>query len=124
VNNERLRAWRRLTVLLGVIQLTWVLAASAAVIPSKESDPPGASSRQADLARVGAVVEREEVAKALAARGLAPDEVELRLARLSDQDLRSLATNIDQIQAAGDVPRYIWLLLAVLIAVIILTTVF
>ena len=118
--HDRLRA-RRFMVLLGVLLLAWPLAASAALIPSKEADTPVAHSRQADLEQVGAVLARDEVAKALASRGLAPREVEQRLAQLSAEDLRSLAANVDQIQAAGDVPQYIWILLAVLIVVIILT---
>jgi len=120
VIHDRLRT-RRLMVLLGVLLLAWPLAASAALIPSKEADAPVAHSRQADLEQVGAVLARGEVAKALSSRGLAPREVEQRLAQLSDEDLRSLAANVDQIQAAGDVPQYIWILLAVLIVVIILT---
>jgi len=117
VINDRLR-----TVLLGVLLLAWPLAASAAVIPSKEADVPVARSRQADLEQVGAVLARDEVARALSSRGLAPREVEQRMAQLSDEDLRSLAANVDQIRAAGgDVPQYIWILLAVLIVVIILT---
>jgi len=106
---------------LGAVLLGWPLAASASVIPSKEADAPVAHSRQADLEQVGALVARDEVAKALTARGLAPREVEQRLAKLSDEDLRSLAANVDQIQAAGYVPEYIWILLAVLIVVVILT---
>jgi len=120
VTNNRLRARRSMAV-LGAVLLGWPLAASAAVIPSKEADPPVAHSRQADLEQVGALVARDEVAKALSSRGLAPREVEQRLARLSDEDLRSLAANVDQIQAAGYVPEYIWILLAALIVVIILT---
>jgi len=120
VTNNRLRARRSMAV-LGAVLLGWPLAASAAVIPSKEADAPVAHSRQADLEQVGALVARDEVAKALSARGLAPREVEQRLARLSDEDLRSLAANVDQIQAAGYVPEYIWILLAALIVVIILT---
>lgn len=118
--HERLRT-RRLMVLLGVLLLAWPLAASAALIPSKEADAPVAHSRQADLEQVGALLARDEVARALSSRGLAPREVEHRLAQLSDEDLRSLAANVDQIQAAGDAPQYIWILLAVLIVVIILT---
>ena len=118
--NDRLRA-RRFMALLGVLLLAWPLAASAAVIPSKEADAPVARSRQADLEQVGAVLARDEVARALSSRGLPPREVEQRLAQLSDDDLRSLAANVDQIQAAGYVPNYIWILLAVLIVVIILT---
>jgi len=120
VTNNRLRARRSMAV-LGAVLLGWPLAASAAVIPSKEADAPVAHSRQADLEQVGALVARDEVAKALSSRGLAPREVEQRLARLSDEDLRSLAANVDQIQAAGYVPEYIWILLAALIVVIILT---
>ena len=120
VTNHRLRARRSMAV-LGAVLLGWPLAASAAVIPSKEADAPVAHSRQADLEQVGALVARDEVAKALSSRGLAPREVEQRLARLSDEDLRSLAANVDQIQAAGYVPEYIWILLAALIVVIILT---
>jgi len=123
VINDWLRA-RRHMVLLGGLLLAWPLAASAALIPSKEADAPVAHSRQADLEQVGALLARDEVAKALAARGLLPPEVEQRLARLSDEDLRSLAANVDQIQAAGQVPHYIWILLAALMVVIILTTLF
>jgi hypothetical protein len=120
VIHDRLRT-RRLMVLLGVLLLVWPLAASAALIPSKEADTSVANSRQADLEQVGAVLARDEVARALSSRGLAPREVEQRLVQLSDDDLRSLAANVDQIQAAGEVPQYIWILLAVLIVVIILT---
>jgi hypothetical protein len=100
--------------------LSWPLLSPASVIPSKEADAPVAASRQADLDEVHALLAREEVAKALAARGLPPGEVEQRLTRLSDEDLRSLAANASQIQAAGDVPKYIWILLAVLLVVIII----
>jgi hypothetical protein len=96
----------------------------AGTIPSKDTDPPGTSSRQADLAQLRDAVARSEVGKALSARGLLPSEVERRLAQLSDEDLRSLASNLKQIQAAGDVPHYIWVLLAVAIVVWILVTLF
>ncbi len=112
---------RRFMVLLGGLLLGWPLVASAALIPSKEADAPVARSRQADLEQVSPVLARDEVARTLSSRGLAPREVEQRLAQLSDEDLRSLAANVDQIQAAGEVPQYIWILLAVLIVVIILT---
>ncbi|HXB54156.1 MAG TPA: PA2779 family protein [Vicinamibacteria bacterium] len=96
----------------------------AGTIPSKATDSSGTSSRQADLAQLRDAVARSEVGKALSARGLLPNEVEKRLAQLSDEDLRSLASHVNQIQAAGDVPRYIWVLLAVAIVVWILVTLF
>ncbi len=101
--NDRLRA-RRLRVLLGVLVVAWPLAASAALIPSKEADALVAPSRQADLEQLGALVARDEVARALSSRGLAPQEVEQRLARLPDEDLRSLAANVHQNRGAGHLP--------------------
>ena len=88
-------------------------------IPSKAAD-----TRDADLARVESFLARGEVAQALAAQGLSADEVEQRLARLSAEDLSALAANVDQIQSAGAVPEYIWILLAILMAVTILATIF
>jgi hypothetical protein len=99
-------------------------ASLAGTIPSKDTESPVASSRQADLAQVRDAVARSEVGKALSARGLLASDVERRLAQLSDEDLRSLASNLNQIQAAGDVPHYIWVLLAVAIVVWILVTLF
>ena len=82
-----------------------------------------AEARSADLATVGSLLEQEEVAQALVANGLSADEVEQRLARLSAEDLAALAANVDQIQSAGEVPNYIWILLAVLIGVTIVATI-
>ena len=70
------------------------------------------------------LVARDEVAQALAAHGLTPQEVEQRLGRLSDEDLSRLAANLDQVQAAGSVPEYIWILLAIFLAVSILLMIF
>ncbi len=52
------------------------------------------------------------------------EEVELRVAQLSPEDLSALAAHLNQIQAAGNVPNYIWILLAILIGVTIIATVF
>jgi hypothetical protein len=51
-------------------------------------------------------------------------EIQQRLTRLSDEDLHRLATNLDQVQAAGNVPQYIWILLAIFLAVSILVMIF
>ena len=64
------------------------------------------------------------MAQALAAHGLRPEEIEGRLAELSPEDLRSLAANVEQVQAAGNVPNYIWILLGIFLAVSILAAVF
>jgi hypothetical protein len=115
----------RLAVLLfAVLAVAWPAASSAGVIPSKAEDPAPASTRQGDLDRVNALLARQDVARALADRGLTADQVEQRVAQLSDEDVRALAGHADRIQAAGAVPEYIWILLGILLAVTILTTVF
>ncbi len=65
------------------------------------------------------------MADALESYGLSTDEVESRLARLSDEDFRHLASTLDQIQAAGEeVPEYVWWLAGGLLAVLILAAIF
>ncbi len=96
--------------------------AAAERIASKVEGSP--TSRAADLARVSDVVARNQVAQALAAHGLTTQQVEERLVRLSDADLQRLAANLDQVQAAGNVPNYIWILLGIFLAVSILAVVF
>jgi hypothetical protein len=108
-----------------LLALLWVASASvAAPIPSKATDKAAPVSSDADRKAIEASLARQEVADALAAHGLSAEEVEQRVAQLSAEDLSALAANLDQIQAAGAVPKYIWILLAILIGVTILVTVF
>ena len=95
-----------------------VVPAAADRIASKPDTPSAA--RTADFDRVSDAAAQREVRQALGALGLRPSEVDARLARLSDEDLRRLAANVDQVQAAGAVPQYIWILLAIFLAVSII----
>ena len=105
--------------------LLWVASTlAAAPIPSKVTDSAALVSSHADRKAIEASHARQEVADALAAHGLSAEEVEQRVAQLSAEDLSVLAANLDQIQAAGAVPKYIWILLAILIGVTIIVTVF
>jgi hypothetical protein len=113
---------RLVTVLLTGIVLLPAMPAAAERIASRGEDTPG--TRQADLARVHEALAGAEVGKALAAQGLSAAEVEQRLDQLSTEDLDRLAANLDQVQAAGNVPQYIWILLAVFLAVSILAIIF
>lgn len=112
-----------------VALLSFLAAASPAVswagaIPSKDREEASAAAPMAELDKVREALAQEEVAQALAAHGLTRDEVERRLAELSPEELRALAANVDQVQAAGSVPNYIWILLAIFLAVSILAVVF
>ena len=115
------RKTARLAAAVAAVCLLSPVTTWGAAIPSKADEAP---TRDADLAQIRDVLARQEVARALTDRGLASDEVGRRLARLSDEDLRSLASNVEQIQAAGEVPHYIWILLGIFLAVSILVMVF
>jgi hypothetical protein len=119
----RARRLRRLvTVILTALVLLPAMPASAERIASRGEDMD--ASRPADLAHVREALSRAEVAKALGAQGLSAGEIERRLARLSSEDLQRLAANLDQVQAAGKVPEYVWILLAAFLAVSTLAIIF
>lgn len=118
-------AWRLrrlLTALLIALVLLPAMPAFAERIASRGEDE--GTSRPAAVAQVREVLAQAEVAKALAAQGLSPGEVEQRLARLSAEDLQRLAGNLEQVQAAGSVPEYVWIILAVFLAVSTLAIIF
>jgi len=115
---------RILALGLSLALLCAVQPALAAPIPSEPEDE-APTGRASDEAVVKDVLIQEQVADALASFGLTNDEVESRLAKLSDEDLRHLASNLEQIQAAGEeVPEYIWWLAGGLLAVLILVAIF
>lgn len=108
-------------LVVGALLLASIPPASAERIASRaEGAQASDAGRAADLARVGDALARDEVARALAAHGLSAAEVDKRLGRLSDADLQRLAANVDQVQAAGQVPNYIWVLLGIFLAVSII----
>lgn len=117
---------RRLVIAaLGFLALVAAFAppAQALPAPSKTDAGQALSDREADLAALGALLDNEEVGEALAAQGFSREQVNERLAQLSADELNALASQTEQLQAAGQggVPNYIWILIAVLIVVVILT---
>jgi len=117
------RRLRRLsTVVSMAIALSSGAMASAERIASR--DDSAAAAPAVELAQVRTALAHPEVAKALEAQGLSPTEVEQRLARLSAEDLQRLSANLEQVQAAGNVPNYVWILLAAFLAVSTLAIIF
>ena len=93
--------------------------------PSKTAPDQSLADRQIELAKIRAVVSEPQIAAALAQHGFTSEEVHQRLARLSPEEIHALSSQLDQLQAAGaSVPQYIWILLAVLLGVLILTAIF
>ena len=103
---------RSMFVALLLVVAFVAIPAFAAPMPSKTAAHQSLESRDADLALVRDVVANDQVAKALAARGFTQKEVDSRLAQLNSQDLRQLAQNLDQLQAAG-LTRQEWLWVAI-----------
>lgn len=75
--------------------------ADAATVPSKTAVDQSLVEREAALDTIKGFVEMDQVSAILAEQGFTEDEVNQRLAALSDEEVASLANNIDQIQAAG-----------------------
>ena len=109
---------------VAVAIVLWSVSTLAAPIPSK-IDAPRLEARDAHVLTIENVLARNDVADALRSHGLSTNEVQSRLERLSDDDIRHLASNLEQIQAAGEeVPEYIWWLAGGLLAVLILVAIF
>lgn len=116
----RLRSQAPLAALVAALFLLTAAAPAAALpAPSRAADDQSLAERQADLAALQELVAQDQVAAALEAHGFSQDEVNQRLAQLSPDELQQLTGQIDQLQAAGQVPSYIWILIAVLIIVVI-----
>lgn len=107
---------------LGFLALIAVLTppVQALPAPSKTAADQALAERARDLAALDAVLDQEVVTEVLADHGFTRQEVNQRLAQLSPEELNVLASQVEQLQAAGQrVPSYIWVLIAVLIVVAI-----
>lgn len=101
------RSHKPLLVVFTLLLLLTAIPGFAAPMPSKTAAGQSLESRAADLALVNSIAGSDQVASALAAQGFTTDEVASRLAALSNEDLRSLAQNLEQVQAAG-ITRQQW----------------
>ncbi len=116
-------------LLIPSLLLTLLVVAGAPVValqsPSKTVPEQSVADREIELAKIQAVVSQPEIAQILTHHGLSTAEAHQRLAQLSPEEIHTLMTQVDQIQAAGAaVPKYIWILLAALLGVLILTALF
>ncbi|MGB5296791.1 MAG: PA2779 family protein [Thermoanaerobaculia bacterium] len=116
-------------LLIPSLLLTLLVVAGAPLValqsPSKTEPEQSVADREIELAKIQAVVSQPEIAQILTHHGLSTAEAHQRLAQLSPEEIHTLMTQVDQIQAAGAaVPKYIWILLAALLGVLILTALF
>jgi hypothetical protein len=109
------------SIVLFVLLAVASAPAFAAPMPSKTIPNQSLDARAADLALVRDVVSSEQVATALAAHGFTQEQVNQRVAQLSNQDLHQLAQNLNQLQAAGLTKQeWTWILLAAVVVLLII----
>jgi ribosomal silencing factor RsfS len=102
---------KRTFILLALIALIAV-PSFAAPAPSKAVANQSLDARATDIATVRDVVGNEQVAAVLAAHGFTQEQVNQRIAQLSNQDLHQLAQNLNQVQAAG-LTQHQWILIGI-----------
>ena len=112
---------KRSALVVLILMVAFIAVPSfAAPVPSKTAANQSLASRDADLALVRDVAANEQVAQVLAAHGFTQQEVNQRLAQLSNQDLHQLAQNLNQLQAAGlTQQQWIWIGIGALAALIL-----
>ncbi|MGO9950966.1 MAG: PA2779 family protein [Dissulfurispiraceae bacterium] len=76
--------------------------------------------RQADLGKIQKVLETKMISDRLAQYGLTQNEINARLAQLSDQQVHSFALQLDDLKVGGDGLGIIIALLVIAILVVIL----
>ena len=96
--------------------------AAALVVPQAHSAMIGTEQAQAqdERARVKAMLERPELAKALEKLGLTPAQATARVDALGDGEVLQLAGKLDAAIAAGQVSNETLLLIIILVLVLII----
>lgn len=116
-----MRHTKAITFVIAMAVMFLAVPAVAGPIPSKTAANQSLEARQADLATVKEVLEIDGVAQALQAQGFSEAEVQSRIAALSDEDLSSLAQNLEQVQAAGLTnEQWLWMGLGALVVLLII----
>ncbi len=106
------------TLAMGMYPPDTAAMLAPALSPATESS--SASYRVADLHKIQTVLESKVVQQRLADFGLTPEEINTRLASLSDEQLHQLATNVEAIIPAGDGLGIVIALLVIAILAVIL----
>jgi hypothetical protein len=111
---------RRLTkpvshlVVLGLLTLSLHLPAAHAGMVGTEAVVNAAQAQQ-DRERLHSALSRDDVQAQLLARGVDPAQVQARVDSLTDEEMQTLATHMDQLPAGGSVVGALVLIFLVLL---------
>ena len=100
-------------VCMAVLNLGSPMVAQAGIVGTLQAVQ--ASTRATDLATVDAALARAEVRAQFVALGVAPEQVEARVAALTDAELRTLAGQMAELPAGGDALAVIGIVFLVLL---------
>ena len=98
---------------LAVLNLGSPLVAHAGLVGTLQAVE--SHTRAQDMAAVSSALARAEVRAQMAAMGVAPDDIDARVARLTDPELRTLADRMQQMPAGGDALAIIGIVFLVLL---------
>lgn len=98
---------------LALLNLGSPLVARAELVGTLQAVEAG--TRAQDLATVTAALGRDQVRTQMVALGVDPSDVEARVARLTDPELRTLADRMEQMPAGGDALAIVGIVFVVLI---------
>jgi len=98
---------------LGVFNLGSPLAARAELVGTLQAVE--SSTRSQDLATVSSALARQEVREQMAALGVDTTDIDARVARLTDTELRTLADRMGEMPAGGDALAVIGIVFVVLV---------
>jgi len=116
---EKLRFWTGILVVLSMSALDFS-PALAALVPSRTTGVTAVTSaRDADMLVAQRALENKIVAQKLRDYGVSPEEAQVRLANMSDEDLHTLASASRGLPSGGDGTGAIIGILVVVILVIV-----
>jgi Family of unknown function (DUF6627) len=97
---------------------TWYQSASAAMIGTESLLPAGRQQETREY--LNQMTARQEIRHALIAQGIAPQEAELRLDSLTDEEIALLGQKIDDLSAGRGVVIFSLIIAAVIVAAFII----
>ena len=115
---------RRIAVMLAIVMgvVSLVPRVEASFVPSDQSS--ASFSRQEDMATIQRALEQKLVKERLKDLGYTEEEIKVRLDRLSDAEVHSLASQLDSLMPAGswEAVLVVILLVAILVVLILMWT--
>jgi uncharacterized protein DUF6627 len=109
------------TLVVTILPIAWVPQESIAMLAPATSatSETGSDPRAEDLQTVQRVLENKLVQQRLADFGLTPEEVNAKLAGLSDAQLHQMAAQLDALMPGGQVSLLVTLLLVLVIILLV-----